>query len=82
MEREVKKYTVDVTKTDGMKSKYFVLALSAGAAEETTLREVYAAKYALAVDGWPEGVQGPDLYSRGVGLVAVSGLAVLEELKP
>ncbi len=71
MNREPKKYTVDLTKKDGMKSIYFVLALSAGAAEETCLREVYNAKYALAEDGWPETVKAPDLFSRGVAIVAV-----------
>lgn len=70
------KYTVDITKEDGMRSIYFVLALSAGAAEETCLREVYSAKYALAKDGWPEMVKTPDLFSRGVAILAVNGLTI------
>lgn len=74
MEQKPTKYTVDVTKDDGAKSIYFVLALSAGAAEETVLREVYAAKYALASLGWPESVKSPDLFSRGVAILAVNQL--------
>jgi len=74
MNTEPKKYTVTAIKNDGMKSIYFVLALSAGAAEETTLREVYAAKWALAEDGWPESVKLPDLFSRGVALLAVKNM--------
>ena len=66
--QEPTKYTVIITKQDGMKSNYFVLALSAGAAEETCLREVYNAQYALAENGWPESVAEPDLTSKGVSL--------------
>ena len=76
MNREPKKYTVNITKEDGMKSIYFVLSLSAGAAEGTCLREVYLAKYALAVDGWPDTVETPDLFSRGVSIVAVQAILV------
>ena len=72
--RVPKKYTVDATKEDGMKSIYFVLALSAGAAEETVLREVYSAKYALAKVGWPDAVKSCDLFSRGVAILAVEKL--------
>ena len=57
MKSTVKKYTVEVTKDDGAKSKYFVLATSAGGAENKTLGAVYAARYALAVAGWPKGVK-------------------------
>lgn len=71
MKREIKEYTVDVTKDDGMKSIYFVLALSAGGAEETVLREVYAAKYALGKPGWPSEVKAPDLFSKGAAIVAI-----------
>jgi len=66
------KYTVNITKKDGMKSIYFVLSLSAGAAEETCLREVYNAQYALAELGWPESVTLPDLSSKGVALFLVN----------
>lgn len=69
--QEPTKYTVNITKQDGMKSTYFVLALSAGAAEETCLREVYNAQYALAENGWPEQVIEPDLTSKGVTLFLV-----------
>jgi len=72
MTREPKKYTVFVTKEDCMKSIYFVIALSAGAAEETCLREVYSAKYALAENDWPETVKSSDLFSRGVAIFAVN----------
>ena len=72
MKREPKRYKVNITKKDGMKSIYFVLALSCGAAEETCLREVYNAKYALAEDGWPETVKTPDLFSKGVAIVSVN----------
>ena len=62
------KYTVNVTKQDGMKSVYYVAALSEGGAEETCLREVYSAQYAIAFYGWPETVKEPDLISKGVML--------------
>ena len=78
MTRNPRKYTVNITKEDGMKSIYFVLSLSAGAAEETCLREVYSAKYALAVDGWPETVKTPDLFSRGVSILAINKM--MEEI--
>lgn len=57
-------YKVDVTKDDGMKSIYFVLATSLGGAEETVLREVYAAKFAIAEENKIEGIK-PDLISKG-----------------
>jgi len=72
MKQQPTKYTVDITKLDGMKSIYFVLALSAGAAEETCLREVYNAQYALAEKNWPESVKLPDLTSKGVTLFLTS----------
>jgi hypothetical protein len=78
MGRDPRKYTVNITKKDGMKSIYFVLALSCGAAEETCLREVYNAKYALAENGWPETVKTPDLFSKGVAIASVN--KILETL--
>ena len=68
---EIKKYTVKIEKNDGMMSEYFVAATSAGGAEETALREVYAARYAVANIGWPECVKDPDLISRGAAIIAV-----------
>lgn len=68
MKQQPNKYTVNITKLDGMKSIYFVLALSESAAEETCLREVYNAKYALAEKNWPASVTLPDLISKGVAL--------------
>ena len=53
---KAKKFTVDVTKKDGMKSIYFVLALSLGGAENAVLKNVYNANFALASDGWPKSV--------------------------
>lgn len=44
----IKKYRVSVEKADGMKSNYFVAALSAGGAEITVLKNVYNAKFAIA----------------------------------
>lgn len=69
--QQIKKYTVEITKNDGMLSTYNVVALSAGGAEETALREVYAAKYAMATEGWRDGVTRHDLVSRGVANAAV-----------
>jgi hypothetical protein len=69
--KKIRQYTVEVTKTDGAKSQYFVAALIAGGAEVTALREVYQALYAHAVDGWPIGVTQPDLISNGAAIAAV-----------
>ena len=69
--QQIKKYTVTVTKNDGMLSIYYVVALSAGGAEETALREVYAAKYAVAEEGWADYVKSYDLISRGAAITAV-----------
>jgi hypothetical protein len=60
------KYTVDITKRDGAKSKYFVIALTAGGAESAVLGDVYNSRYALASEGWPEGVNWPDLCTEAV----------------
>ena len=65
-ETGMKKYTVKLTKNDGMKSTYFVLANSAGGAENVTLSEVYNAEYAIAENGWAEGVVLPDLFTQSV----------------
>ena len=62
----MKKYTVNLTKNDGMKSTYFVLANSKGGAECVTLSEVFNAKWALAENGWHEGVVLPDLFTQSV----------------
>lgn len=71
MKNQIKKYSVRVTKQDGATSIYHVLALSAGGAEETVLREVYAAKFALATNGYPDSVKFPDLISKGASIAAV-----------
>ena len=73
-EQAIGKYSVDVTKKDGMKSTYFVLALSLGGAEMAVLENVYNAEFALATAGWPAGVKSHDLFSRGAASVAVSKL--------
>jgi hypothetical protein len=74
MKASIKKYTVIVTKCDRAVSRYFVAATSAGGAEETTLREVYQAQYATAVEGWPIGQTYPDLISRGAAIVATQSI--------
>ena len=70
----MKKFTVNLVKNDGAKSTYFVLAMSLGGAESAVLKNVYAAKFALAVDGWAKGVKAPDLFSDAVASHAVSML--------
>jgi hypothetical protein len=67
----MRKYTVNITKQDGMKSIYYVVAHSAGGAESMCLNEVYNARYALAEDGWPESVKVPDMYTQAVARDAV-----------
>lgn len=67
----MKQFTVEVTKQDGAKSNYFVLALSCGGAENVALAEVYSAKYALATAGWPKGVKSFDLFSRGAAIESI-----------
>jgi hypothetical protein len=64
---KIKRYTVDVTKVDGMKSTYFVAALSCGGAEKAVLKNVYNAKYALAEEMTELGHFYPDLISEAVG---------------
>jgi hypothetical protein len=68
----MKKFTVNLVKNDGAKSTYFVLAMSEGGAENAVLKNVYAAKFALAAKGWPAGVRSHDLFSDAVASHAVS----------
>jgi hypothetical protein len=68
---EVKKFTVEVTKDDGAKSTYLVAALSRLGAEHVCFENVYAAKYALATDGWNSRQTWPDLISPAAGRAAV-----------
>lgn len=70
MAQKIQKFTVDVTKKDAMKSTYYVLALSAGGAENAVFDSVYNAEFALAILGWPVGVKLPDLVSHGAGIQA------------
>ena len=70
----MKKFTVNVVKNDGVKSIYFVLAMSLGGAESCVLKNVYASKYALAVDGWPVNVKRCDLFSDAAASFAVNSL--------
>lgn len=46
------RYTVEVVKDDGARSTYLVASHSRLGAEHAVLQNVYAAKYAIATDGW------------------------------
>ena len=71
---EIKKYTVEITKLGGLKSIYYVAALSGGGAEQVALMEVYEARYAVATLGWPKMRTQPDLTSKGAARVAVAAV--------
>lgn len=58
------KSTVEVVKSCGVRSNYFVLACSLGGAETICLQQVYESRTALATEGWPLGVTHPDLITE------------------